>query len=353
MNRRLSLHIVFWGFYMLFFSFIEFLWDRATLLNLNQNELIRLALKASLLDVVPKILFAYYLVYFAVGRLVKKNDKIIFTVAGGIAMLFLCIVINRIITNYLIVPYVYHGLIQQAPLLEGRRVFVVILYIGFSSGAMLAIKLLRNQLASKDREKELIKQNLETELKFLRNQTNPHFLMNTLNNIYALARKKSDDTAEAIMKLSELLRFMLYESDGHFIALADEIKILEDYLELEMIRYNDRLSMSFTKEIDSDAYQIKPLVLLPFVENAFKHGISETMFESFIHIDAVARNGLLNFTIENTKESNQDNGKKNIGLINIRRQLELSYSDFSLGVKDDNNIFKINLFINLNSHVEI
>lgn len=125
--------------------------------------------------------------------------------------------------------------------------------------------------------------------------------MNTLNNIYALARKKSEDTAEVVMKLSELLRFILYESNGRLIALTDEIKVLEDYLELEMIRYNDRLSVSFTKEMDTGSYQITPLLLLPLVENAFKHGISETRFESFIHIDVKAKEGILFLTLKTPK----------------------------------------------------
>jgi LytS/YehU family sensor histidine kinase len=250
-------------------------------------------------------------------------------------------------------PYVYHGLINQAPLLEARRIFVVVLYIGFPSGVMLAIKLIRNQLISKDIEKELIKQKLETELKFLRNQTNPHFLINTLNNIYALARKKSDSTAEVVMRLSEMLRFMLYESDGQFISLSDEIKLVENYLELEMIRYNNRLSLSFNKQVDSDLYKITPLMLLPFVENAFKHGISETRFESFIYIDLSVKKGQLAFSVENTKDYSRENKKKNIGLINAKRQLELLYKDYLLDVKENGSAFIVNLSINLNSYVEI
>jgi two-component system, LytTR family, sensor kinase len=353
MNRRFILHIVFWVFYMLFFALIEYLWDRATLLNLTQKELIRLALNCSILEMLPKIVFAYYLVYFAVNRLIKKNVKMIFTVLEVLAMFFLCIVINRLITNYLILPYVYHGLIGQAPLFEARRIFIVILYIGLPSGAMLSIKLLRNQLISKDSEKELIKQKLEAELKFLRNQTNPHFLMNTLNNIYALARKKSDSTAEVVMRLSEMLRFMLYESDGQFISLSNEIKLVENYLELEMIRYNNRLSLSFNKQVDSDFYKIAPLLLLPFVENAFKHGISETRFESFVYIDLSVKKGQLTFSIENSKDFSAENNKKNIGLINAKRQLELLYKEYLLDAKENGDAFIVNLAINLNSYVEI
>jgi LytS/YehU family sensor histidine kinase len=261
--------------------------------------------------------------------------------------------VDRWLYLHLVVPRVYHGIIKQSPLLDPRGVTAVILYMAFTSGLMMTIKLVGNQLAAKEQEKYLIKQKLETELKFLRNQTNPHFLMNTLNNIYALARKKSDDTAEVVMRLSELLRFMLYESGGRFIPLTDEIKLLQDYLDLETIRYNNRLSIRFNKKIDNDGYQITPLLLLPFVENAFKHGISETRFESFIHIDLEVCNGDLNFLIENTREGCAEGGKKNIGLTNARRQLELSYSSYDLEIKEGNDTFTVKLSINLNSHVEI
>jgi len=218
---------------------------------------------------------------------------------------------------------------------------------------MVMIKFIRDQLASKEREKVQMKERYEAELKFLRNQTNPHFLLNTLNNIYALARKKSDNTAEVVMRLSEMLRFMLYESDGKFILLSDEIKLVENYLELEMIRYNNRLSLSFNKQVDDECYKITPLLLLPFVENAFKHGISETRFESFIYIDLSVKSGQLTFSVENTKDYSQENNKKNIGLINAKRQLELLYKDYVLDVKENGDTFTVSLSINLNSYVEI
>src|SRR4030095_4736333 len=155
------------------------------------------------------------------------------------------------------------------------------------------------------------------------------------------------------MRLSEMLRFMLYESDGRFISLSDEIKLVENYLELEMIRYDNRLSLSFNKQVDDDCYKITPLLLLPFVENAFKHGISENRFESFIYIDLSVKNGQLAFSIENTKDFSQENNKKNIGLINARRQLELLYKEYLLDVKENGNAFTVSLSINLNSYVEI
>jgi LytS/YehU family sensor histidine kinase len=229
-----------------------------------------------------------------------------------------------------------------------------LLDIGFVAGGAVALKLLRIQLAGKEREKNLVKEKLGAELKFLRNQTNPHFLFNTLNNIYALARKKSDDTADTVMKLSKLLRFMLYESGKDLITITEEIKMLNDYLELEKIRYNERLAITFNKEIDNGAQTIAPLLLLPFIENAFKHGVSETRFNSHIYIDMKLKSGRLAFNIENSKENgNADAVKDNIGLSNVRRQLELMYKEYSMEVQNGNNLFKVLLTINLDSHAKI
>ena len=330
------------------------LWDKGTFKDWTLNHILTASLTSSVLYLIPQMIFPYYLIYYGINNIVRKKRSLLINILKIATVLFLCILIDRCITNYIALPYLYKTPILIAPLFEIKKVFGATLYIGFAFGLMFSIKSVRNQLAAKEREKNLIKDKLETELKFLRNQTNPHFLLNTLNNIYALARKKSDDTAEAIMRLSELLRFMLYESNGNFIKLADEIKILEDYLELETLRYNERLTISFHKEIDEGNYKITPLLLLPFLENAFKHGISETRFESFINIYIKIKNNWLNFEIENTKDNGDEEKQcSNIGLVNVKRRLELTYSDYSLDVQNNSETFKVNLSVNLDSYVEI
>ena len=303
---------------------------------------------------IPQIIFPYYLIYYGINNIIKKRRNIYVNILEIIIVLFLCVLLDRALSNYIGLPFIYKSPRLVVSLLEVKRFFLSIMYLGFAFGLMFSVKSVRDQLTAKEREKNLIKEKLETELKFLKNQTNPHFLLNTLNNIYALARKKSDDTAEVVMRLSELLRFMLYESNDSVIKLSDEIKVLEDYLELETIRYDNRLTVSFEKNIDSNNYKITPFLLLPFLENAFKHGISETRFESFIHININVKNYLLNFEIENSKETcdNEKHGT-NIGLSNVKRQLELTYSDYNLNVENEAEMFKINLSVNLNSYVEI
>lgn len=352
--KRFLLHALFWICYYAQLAYMSFLWDKGTFPNWPLNRLLTASLTSSLLDLIPQIIFPYYLIYYGINNIVRKKRPLAINIFEITAVFFLCILIDRCINNYIELPYVYKTPKLIAPLLELRRVFGATLYIGFAFGLMFSIKSVRNQLAAKEREKDLIKDKLETELKFLRNQTNPHFLLNTLNNIYALARKKSDDTAEVVMRLSELLRFMLYESNGNLIMLADEIKILEDYLELETLRYNERLTISFHKELEETTYKITPLLLLPFLENAFKHGISETRFKSFINIYIKANKSWLSFEIENTKaDSAHEKSDASIGLINVKRRLELTYADYKLDVQNNSETFKVNLSVNLDSYVEI
>ena len=193
----------------------------------------------------------------------------------------------------------------------------------------------------------------ESELNFLKSQTNPHFLFNTLNNIYSLARDKSDMAPESILRLSEILRFMLYETGEAYIKIEDELKIISDYIALEKLRYDDSLSVSFKYEIENMKQPVPPLLLIPLVENAFKHGVSETRNQPFVDLSLEADQLHLEFIVKNSTGifSGERSVKENIGLSNLRRQLELLYKDYSLSVQQDETVFTAVLKINLASHV--
>lgn len=353
MQKRYWLHIMFWLVYLFQDTLLHFTWMGPYLSEVPQNLQVIMAIKTALITLPPKLILVYYLLYVGGKKLVEKRIRIT-TVLEITLVICFCLALFRVIFYFYVNPHVYHVAMNKQPLFNLRSTLISFLELGFIAGLAIAFKSLRTQLQGKEREKNLMKEKLETELKFLRNQMNPHFLMNTLNNIYALARKKSDDTEEVVMKFSELLRFILYESSGQSILLSDEIKVIEDYIDLETIRYNNRLSVSFTKEIDNSSYRITPLLLLSFVENAFKHGISESRFESFVHIEMKVSKGNLFFSVKNTNENGGPRAStSNIGLNNVRRQLELTYDQYDLAVEDKNNIFKINLAINLNRYVEI
>ena len=352
--KRVLLHVAFWLVYMAEDVTLIYLWDKDRLARFSTGHQLVLHVCNSLTSLIPKLLFIYYVLYYNLpGLLNKKAER-----KKYIALLLLALVattfLYRAIGVYFQGPVIYSGLIEFTPYFSGRWFFQFLMDIGCASGAAIMIKQIRLQLASKEKEANLIRDKLETELKFLRNQTNPHFLFNTLNNIYALARKKSDETADVVMKLSKILRFMLYETKHEQIRISDEIKILDDYIELEKLRYNNRLTLSFIREIDNENEPIAPLLLLPFVENAFKHGASESRFESFINLEMTLQGGILEFNIENTKEHN---GKKindeNIGLTNVRRQLELLYKEHQVSIICEDAVFKVFLTVNLRKYANL
>jgi two-component system LytT family sensor kinase len=194
----------------------------------------------------------------------------------------------------------------------------------------------------------------EAELNYLKSQTNPHFLFNTLNNIYSLARDKSDLAPESILRLSKILRFMLYETTSEFIAIEQELKIISDYISLEKLRYDESLRVNFNYDVEDMRQGIPPLLLMPLVENAFKHGVSESRTRPFVDIHLSVQQRQLGFFVKNSSEVSHTPGnvKENIGLSNLRRQLELLYSDYQLSVQQNEAVFTATLKINLSSHVE-
>ncbi|RYU93178.1 sensor histidine kinase [Emticicia agri] len=208
-----------------------------------------------------------------------------------------------------------------------------------------------SQLRRKARQLQIEKQ--EAELNYLKSQTNPHFLFNTLNNIYALARDKSDLAPESILRLSKILRFMLYETSGAYIALEQELKIIDDYIALEQLRYDETLQVNFNYDIENRKQALPPLLLMPLIENAFKHGVSETRSQPFVYVHLSVRNRQLLFNVRNSSEVYADEVavKENIGLSNLRRQLELLYTDYKLTVQQSQSVFTAILKINLASHV--
>jgi hypothetical protein len=350
--KRMFLHIGFWLLYLVQDVTLIFLVDTSMLPSLPQQDRIIKALESCLVLLLPKLLFTYFMLYVVLPKILKESSHTKRNIVYAIAALIGTLLLYRAITRYFTHPVIYNQTNLPA-YFDGIGFLVALMDVGFASGAAIVIKQIRLQLASKEIERNLTREKLETELKYLRNQTNPHFLFNTLNNIYALTRKKSDDAPEAVMKLSKLLRFMLYESIKPLIRIGDELRMLDDYIELEQMRYNGRLTIIFFREIDDENEQISPLLLLPFVENAFKHGASESRFQSYIHIDMQLQKSVLDFSIENTKESRENNSDGNIGLSNVRRQLELIYKDYNMQVQNQDAVFKVCLKLNLKSHAKI
>jgi len=199
----------------------------------------------------------------------------------------------------------------------------IVIYTVFA----LFLKLSINWYNERRTRSELILQGNRMELEFLKAQLNPHFFFNTLNNIYSLVYKKSDEAPAALMKLSDIMRYMLYDSKAEQVSLDKEIENLNNYIELQKLRFADPGYISFTVEGNTSVHQIPPMMLLSFVENAFKHGRKRVTNPGIvIKIEATGsrlRFLVSNYTIENTPEMKDESG--GIGMQNTRRRLELLY----------------------------
>lgn len=228
--------------------------------------------------------------------------------------------------------------------------------MGYSTGSVFFFGIIRhiyNYIKLKQATQQLQIEKQKAELNYLKSQTNPHFLFNTLNNIYSLSRDKSDLAPESILRLSKILRYMLYETGGQYIAIEQELKIISDYIALEKLRYDDSLLINFNHDIEDMKQALPPLLLIPLVENAFKHGVSETRNHPFVDIHLSVSKRQLIFIVKNSSERSSDEltVKENIGLSNLRRQLELLYKEYDLSVQQSSAVFTATLKINLASHV--
>jgi LytS/YehU family sensor histidine kinase len=218
----------------------------------------------------------------------------------------------------------------------------------FVAGVAVSVRLFRRQHRSQIREMELQKEKTEAELKYLKGQINPHFLFNTLNNIYSLAMKGSGQASESILRLSKMMRFVLYEAGNSQIMLKDELALIQDYIKLEQLRYTNRLEVKYSENVDDPVQQVAPLLLIHFVENAFKHGVSETRAESFVHVNIRLAKKDLHVRVVNSKGDASKRNGVSIGMENIRKQLNILYPQHRLEIRDDEQTYSINLSISFN-----
>ncbi|GEO12237.1 hypothetical protein SAE01_47330 [Segetibacter aerophilus] len=212
---------------------------------------------------------------------------------------------------------------------------------------------MENERIAKEKEridKEKENEHLKTELSFLRSQVSPHFMFNVLNNMVALARKKSDILEPSLIKLSSLLRYMLYETDEEKVLLEKEIDYLNSYIDLQSQRFGSKVKVNVTMDHFDNSYFIEPMLLIPFVENAFKHGTG-LIQNAEINIELKAMNNLLQFTVINQHDNSSEETKdktSGIGLQNVRRRLNLLYKDnHTLLITNRDNKFIVSLQLNL------
>lgn len=341
-QNRVQLHIAFWCTLFL-------LGLTRTLIKEDHSLLKTLVYDLCLL--VPQVLMAYYLAYFVIPKFFLRKKLYV-----SILLFLFGTYVMGVLARVLIV-HIGETLVRTPPfrqetifeiLIEWKHLLLHYIPAIFSvSLIFLFIKYFLDYYRIREKDLTLDKAKAEGELMSLKAQLNPHFLFNTLNNIYTLSLVNSPKTPTSIGKLSQILDHILYKCNGKFVLLSSEIKLLEDYIDLEKLRYDDRLQVSFKTNIESDA-EIPPLILLSLVENAFKHGAGEDSGSPKIDIIISNNNSLFTFEISNTISNDYEgHNKESIGLSNIKKQLNLIYQDqYSLNIDRTKNRFTVTLQIN-------
>lgn len=334
------LWIAVWFFFIYFFNYnsenIEYpVWFASLLLPLT-------------------IATTYFVVYFLIPKYLLTKQYLRFALFSFYTL---------VASSYLIVMIIYGCLIFLLsldigimPPMSKNFVFILIM-VYLVVGLVSFISILNQNFKTISRNKELQNKILETqlqlkeqELHYLKRQIHPHFLFNTLNTIYGFALKQSNQTPDIILKLSNLLDYILYQINKPRVSLKEEVLHIKEYIELERIRFKDTLKVVFKADDISDDIQVAPMLLIPFVENAFKHGnIIDEFLSIEIHIK-VSDNSL-DFTIRNTFNQENQNQEPGIGLENIKKRLDLNYSNhYKLTYDTSNNWYSVNLLIsNLNA----
>ena len=345
---RFFLHLLVWLIYIFLYAYIYALFYANVSLY---DSLLQYSLTAWI-DVAA----TYFTVYLLIPKLLlqKRYWPFLFLLlVTAIVFIFM----QRIVVYFITYPVIYPDFHVKQPFFGFNYLFSFFnIYV--MPAIFASVKFFEFWYVNQIENRELQKQKLESELKFLKSQIHPHFLFNTLNNLYALTLDKSEQAPEVIVKLSGLLSYMLYDCNAPRVPLEKEIDLLIDYLALEKIRYPNELKVNFDVRGRVAGKMIAPLLLLPFVENGFKHGLSKQIKNPWIDILVDIEGYLLIFSVENIKSVDgsvdETNYTEGIGLKNVRRRLELIYADkFLLKVKNTENAFSIILQLQLDSENHI
>ena len=237
------------------------------------------------------------------------------------------------------------------PPIVGERDILAIVVLLLMFGANLGIK---GYFRSRDDRKRLAaleRENLEQQLEYLRYQINPHFFMNTLNNIHALVDIDAEKAKSTILELSKMMRFILYEGDKKGVPLTREFDFIRNYITLMQLRFTDKVKIQVSLPQQVPDRMVPPLMLITFIENAFKHGISY-QHPSFIEIKAHVEDDQLHFSCQNSKAEKSNEEKGGVGLVNVKQRLKLLYdNNYTLQIHDFPDIYSVQLIIPLNSNL--
>lgn len=342
LNKRIVAHVLFWTLFVLIGSF---------LFSYQQNFPYLFFLLNFLVHLPVFMLFTYGVLYFLVPRLLLTGKYLLFFLALVFALCgaaFLRILVSRYVYYALFIPEI----LWPKQWFSGSVFFINLVWILGPAVVFAMLKYYKNWIDMQRLAGEAEQKQLFSELQILKAQLNPHFLFNTFNNLYLLALQKSDKTPEVISKMSDLFHYILYECNAIEVPVSKEIKLMEDYIQLEGLRYAERLSVTFDKDIDNPGCLIPPMLLYTFVENCFKHGCSDDPGTPWIKLFLGVKENRFEFTASNSipaSKNSTDNFVNGVGLTNIRRRLELIYpKNHRLEIWKGGQVFNVRLIIQKN-----
>lgn len=336
---RVARHTVFWTA-----DIINYLLVTSINKPIQATDVLQLLLKMPLI-----ILATYFILYYLIPQ-VSKNRNSGMLLIWGIAVVAFIGVGVRFYNYYIIIPLLDPQQTIPVDVLEYRRVLREILQTMVVVSMAIAIKVIKTDTETRRKNEQLIQEKKVAELNFLKAQMHPHFLFNTLNTLYSDAIQGTGKAEQIVLRLSNLLRFILEECSKPLITIGHEIKVIEDYIALEQLRHGDRLDVRFTQAVEDRDKLISPLLLLPFIENSCKHTLSAQRGHIQIQVDLKAEMDRLTMVVENKLSETTTNNSVShgMGISNIRKQLQLLYdSNYTLSINSTEGKFVVSLSIPL------
>lgn len=337
-SARITYHLLFW-FCIFLFSVVY--------LGYVENDWLKNAY-AFFIRLPFLLLLAYFNLYYLIPKYYYPDQKVSYVLLVVSAVLltnFLNLTVLNLLLQINSCPVSYEGPSQFTMTNYLMKLFFPFAIVGITSG----LKLSKHYQQQKQRIEAIEREKLATELSLLRSQIQPHFFFNTLNNIYALTLKKSDEAPEVVLKLSELMSYVLYEAQSEEAQLSKEVEHMRHYIALESLRFGKQLNVDFSINGTIGAQHIPPLLLLPFVENAFKHGTKQVLGNVEITIKLTILPQSLSLIVENPlPDSTGTQRAGGLGLKNVKRRLDLLYGEgYELFISDSNSRYTVALQIPL------
>jgi two-component system, LytTR family, sensor histidine kinase AlgZ len=338
-SKHLWLHISFWCVYLSFNLYQVSVFQRR-FESFDWSK----GITVLALQFVLTLFIAYFNYFYLLPRFLVRKNWLRYILEFSIP--FAVVVLARVhLHRYIIDGYTHQDRYAYSPTFIIHSVVITLfiaIFIGF-------LRFVSDWFEFQATKKEVETEKLTAELNFLKAQINPHFLFNTLNNLYYLAYSKSPNTTEVIAKLSQVMRYMIHDSNHPRVLLSKEIEYMENYIALEKLRLNDQTTITFNIQGNTAKVKVAPLILITFLENAFKHGITNTSSASWINILIEIVDNELIYVVENSKTNGAEQTEKSgIGLANVRRRLELLYPRrHELKVEDHADRYYIELKLNI------